>query len=284
MKREISGRVLGVLMTVFLAAVGMLISSPPTKVWGQNAGYIVWVKDSPCSGEFDMLSVANENPTYGGGGSFFYPADQVVTGFPCTKVTDLLESACTFAAAEAAMASIKASVAFPTIYANHCCRDYSVWRNDQTGAFSIVQGKFGYAPPVEGWSLDTPDLCCKEAEVKSGLTGFCGGTTGGGNMEFDIDRPGQDFQNFDLSSADPAMCEYACNQNPNCQAWTYVKPNTTQGPNPRCWLKTGIPGAVSATCCVSGVKGKAGGNSGGSKCPPGKIEILGVCGEPGPNR
>jgi hypothetical protein len=75
-------------------------------------------------------------------------------------------------------------------------------------------------------------------------------------MEFDIDRPGQDFRNFDLSSADPAACEYACRQDPNCRSWTYVKPNTIQGPNPRCWLKTGIPNPVSDTCCVSGVAAK----------------------------
>ena len=87
-----------------------------------------------------------------------------------------------------------------------------------------------------------------------------------GNMEFGIDRPGQDFLNFDLSSADPALCESACTQNPNCRAWTYVMPNTIQGPNPRCWLKTGIPNPVSNTCCISGVAVK-GGSSGRSKVP-----------------
>jgi hypothetical protein len=81
-------------------------------------------------------------------------------------------------------------------------------------------------------------------------------------MEFDIDRPGQDFQNFDLSSADPAACEYACRQDPNCRSWTYVKPNTIQGPNPRCWLKTGIPNPVGNTCCVSGVVAKPDGGGG----------------------
>ena len=87
-----------------------------------------------------------------------------------------------------------------------------------------------------------------------------------GNMEVGIDRPGQDFQNFDLSSADPALCESACSLNQNCRAWTYVKPNTIQGPNPRCWLKTGIPNPVSNTCCISGVAVK-GGSSGRSKVP-----------------
>src|ERR1700757_2630696 len=75
-----------------------------------------------------------------------------------------------------------------------------------------------------------------------------------GNMEFDIDRPGQDFQNFDLQSADPSLCQDACSQNPQCKAWTYVKPNTTQGPNPRCWLKSDVPPTTPNSCCVSGVK------------------------------
>jgi hypothetical protein len=239
-------------IAIFVAVVFVFLVS--TKVWGQNVGYIVWVKQSPCSGEFDMLSVANENPTFGGGGSFFYPADQAIMGVPCTKLTDLSDSACTFAAAQASMAAIKASGAFPTIYASHCCRDYSVWKNEQTGAFSIVQGKFGTAG--FGWSIVQGDLCCKDAEALAGLPGACSGRGGGGggNMEFDIDRPGQDFQNFDLQSADPALCQGACSQNPQCKAWTYVKPNTTQGPNPRCWLKSGVPPTTPSSCCVSGVK------------------------------
>jgi hypothetical protein len=152
-------------IAIFVAVVFVFLV--PTKVWGQNVGHIVWIKDSPCSGEFDMLSVANENPIFGGGGSFFYPADQVIMGVPCTKLTDLSDSACTFAAAQASMAAIKASSAFPTIYASHCCHDYSVWKNAQTGAFSVVQGRFGTAG--FGWSIVQGDLCCKDAEALAGL-------------------------------------------------------------------------------------------------------------------
>src|SRR6201993_3943536 len=131
------------LLSTIAIVVGMIfVFLATTKVWGQNVGYIVWIKQSPCSGAFDLLSVANENPTYGGGGSFFYPANQLVMGFPCTKVGDLSDSGCTFAAASASMAAIKASSAFPPIYESHCCHDYSVWKNDQTGAFSVVLGKF----------------------------------------------------------------------------------------------------------------------------------------------
>jgi PAN domain len=87
--------------------------------------------------------------------------------------------------------------------------------------------------------------------------------TSGMAMELDTDRPGQDFQYFDLSIADPAACESVCRQNPNCRSWTYVKPNTIQGPNPRCWLKAGIPDPVSNACCVSGVVAANGPGRGG---------------------
>ncbi len=73
-------------------------------------------------------------------------------------------------------------------------------------------------------------------------------------LEYDTDRPGMDYRNFDLPSNDPMLCQRACFQDPRCKAWTFVKPNTIQGPRPRCWLKYAVPPAHHATCCVSGVK------------------------------
>jgi len=77
---------------------------------------------------------------------------------------------------------------------------------------------------------------------------------GTGDMEWSIDRVGQDYQNFVPRSADPAACRDACQADSRCKAWTYVLPNTVQGPYPRCWLKHGIPQATANNCCVSGVK------------------------------
>jgi hypothetical protein len=74
-------------------------------------------------------------------------------------------------------------------------------------------------------------------------------------MQSGINLPGMDYRNFDMAVADPAACEAACAREPQCRAWTYVRPNTVQGPAPRCWLKTGVPAAKSNPCCVSGVKG-----------------------------
>jgi PAN domain len=43
-------------------------------------------------------------------------------------------------------------------------------------------------------------------------------------LEPNTDRPGMDYSNFDLASANPSLCEQACNGDPNCLAFTYVKP------------------------------------------------------------
>ena len=75
-----------------------------------------------------------------------------------------------------------------------------------------------------------------------------------GSFEQNRDRPGMDYKNFDLpSAAGPAVCQSACNAEGQCRAWTFVKPGI-QGPNPRCWLKTGVPTAKINNCCTSGVK------------------------------
>jgi hypothetical protein len=73
-------------------------------------------------------------------------------------------------------------------------------------------------------------------------------------MEWGMDRPGQDYFNFVPRSADPGECQRKCVNDRRCKAWTYVQPNTIQGPQPRCWLKYGVPRQRQDPCCVSGVK------------------------------
>jgi len=72
-------------------------------------------------------------------------------------------------------------------------------------------------------------------------------------MENNIDRPGMDYSNFDLPSANPSLCEKACDDDPSCRAFTYVRPGY-QGTSARCWLKSGVPDAVPNSCCISGSK------------------------------
>jgi hypothetical protein len=74
-----------------------------------------------------------------------------------------------------------------------------------------------------------------------------------GYMEKGTDRPGSDYDNFDLRADDPSLCLRACEGDRRCRAWTYVHPNTIQGPNPRCWLKDAVPPPQRSHCCVSGV-------------------------------
>jgi hypothetical protein len=72
-------------------------------------------------------------------------------------------------------------------------------------------------------------------------------------MEPDVDRAGMDYKNFDLQAADPDLCREACEKDPKCQAYTYVKPGI-QGPKARCWLKHSVPSPKKNPCCVSGVR------------------------------
>jgi hypothetical protein len=75
-----------------------------------------------------------------------------------------------------------------------------------------------------------------------------------GPAQGDTDRPGMDIANFVPPEANPAMCEESCAGNAACKAWTYVAPGTTQGPQPHCWLKGGMPLQQAAACCTSGLK------------------------------
>jgi PAN domain len=74
-------------------------------------------------------------------------------------------------------------------------------------------------------------------------------------LESNIDRPGSDYNNFDLTSAEPNLCKSACERDgPKCNAWTFVRPGV-QGPNARCWLKNSVPPAFTNICCTSGAPG-----------------------------
>jgi hypothetical protein len=72
-------------------------------------------------------------------------------------------------------------------------------------------------------------------------------------LEWNKNRPGGDYTHFPLALPLPQQCEVACNGDPQCKAWTYVKPGK-QGPLAQCWLKNTVPAKVSDSCCVSGKK------------------------------
>jgi hypothetical protein len=72
-------------------------------------------------------------------------------------------------------------------------------------------------------------------------------------FEMNVDRPGYDYQNFDLPQPRPELCREACLREGQCQAFTYVNPGV-QAPAARCWLKMSVPPATPSDCCISGVK------------------------------
>jgi hypothetical protein len=75
------------------------------------------------------------------------------------------------------------------------------------------------------------------------------------SMETNVDRPGMNYNNYPLSGADPQLCANDCANDPNCKAFTYVKPGFRgENSDPECWLKNGVPGPVPNEYCISGVK------------------------------
>ena len=70
--------------------------------------------------------------------------------------------------------------------------------------------------------------------------------------EPNINRSGQDYASLDVPP-NPSVCRVACENDPQCRAYTYVRPGV-QGPGAKCWLKNGVPPAQPDGNCVSGVK------------------------------
>jgi hypothetical protein len=277
-------------MSVSWAAVGIFVLFPVAEVSAQDGGWKVWVKTSPCSGRHDWVSVAKENPTPPGG-SFWYSADYVLAdpALVCTHSW----SDCTFAAANAEAAIVRAS----PLFVNYCCREYSVWEHVPDGKLSIVVGKQLYTSNYP-WRLVKPDLCCEEAEALAGITGACSGTgtgtLGGGQVSYigcfnDPNNP------FDLDghlersqSNTPQRCVEICKQkgftyagvqySESCLCGnSYGRFGTSNNCNMRCTGdQSQICGGINANSVYTT------GGSGSSKCPPGQIELLGVCSDPGP--
>jgi hypothetical protein len=71
-------------------------------------------------------------------------------------------------------------------------------------------------------------------------------------VALDVDRPGGDYRNFDLSAPSHDACLAACIGDTKCKAYTYVKPGM-QGASAHCWLKDSRPYASANGCCVSGI-------------------------------
>lgn len=67
-------------------------------------------------------------------------------------------------------------------------------------------------------------------------------------LEFNMDRPGGDYAQS--AKATPESCRAVCSSDPNCQAFTFVKPPAGSSAG-HCFLKRIVPTAVRNTCCIS---------------------------------
>jgi len=126
--------------------------------------------------------------------------------------------------------------------------------NPKCKAWTYVKPNTTQGPNPRCWLKHSVPAAKKNFCCVSGTKGTKPASSNMGKMEWNIDRPGSDFSNFNLPNANPQLCRSKCAGNPKCKAWTYVRPHTTQGPNPRCWLKHSVPAASKNSCCVSGRK------------------------------
>ncbi|MFQ5458015.1 MAG: PAN domain-containing protein [Myxococcota bacterium] len=72
--------------------------------------------------------------------------------------------------------------------------------------------------------------------------------------EPNTNRAGMDYRRVDLGNPQPKQCKNLCRREPQCRAFTYVKPGIQHPTKAVCWLKSGVPGPSPSNCCVSGVK------------------------------
>lgn len=91
----------------------------------------------------------------------------------------------------------------------------------------------------------------KQASVEEGVESILSNLSVP-SMEPDAERPGMDYDSFELSADEPKQCQNACAMDTKCKAYTYVKPGI-QG-KARCYLKNGVPSSRKNNSCISGVK------------------------------
>jgi uncharacterized membrane protein len=102
-----------------------------------------------------------------------------------------------------------------------------------------IQGPNGRCWLKNAIPIATSNTCCTSGVVTK-------------PFEPTINRPGSDYKNFSLPTADANQCQAACSADNQCQAWTYVNPGI-QGATAHCWLKNPAPAADTDSCCTSGV-------------------------------
>ncbi|MFP4597090.1 MAG: PAN domain-containing protein [Persicimonas sp.] len=73
-------------------------------------------------------------------------------------------------------------------------------------------------------------------------------------FEWNVERPGADFRDFEMDRPTPEGCQEACQNLRECEAFTYKRPGQ-DGQKAHCYLKNQVPEPVAdRECCISGVK------------------------------
>ena len=72
------------------------------------------------------------------------------------------------------------------------------------------------------------------------------------DFEYHTDRYGNDYSIFNVPPNNPGSCQYACETDQHCQAWSYESSNS-QRPNGVCWLKNPAPPPSPKGITTSGV-------------------------------
>lgn len=102
--------------------------------------------------------------------SEYSPYEMVLERAP-TGIKDCLNSdpalGCTFAEAE----KLREALRFHKKFFDYCCRDYSVWKDTQTGKMYVALKRTEH--PGSGQEFVKGDLCCEAAEELSRNARVC---------------------------------------------------------------------------------------------------------------
>ena len=125
----------------------------------------------------------------------------------------------------------------------------SVFGVDTPVNIDLAVGKIDVV--VQAGGKDIPERRVEGVEIVAGkmtnkvISIVSGSITADANgMEQNSDRPGGDFRHFSPANDDPALCQKACLDDAKCKAWTYVKPNTVQGPKTQLLAEGGCAAAA----------------------------------------
>ena len=161
---------------VFLGPVTPTAAEPPITEWR------VWMKMTPCSSSrADWVTAAERDPTTGAGGAHFvtYPGSHAWgTLAEAMSEAILLRNALgTFGSGETPL---------QPKYSSYCCPNYRVFKNMETGKYSIVVGAQG--SPGNNFTQEGGLMCCEDAAATAGFpASYCGGGGGGTNPCFPND-------------------------------------------------------------------------------------------------